>query len=155
MKQWLMSVAAASVLSSVALALCPAGRVRSVTRLVCGIVCALALLSPALTLDISAISAAMASYGQAAQIITQNEEEERKMMERTYIEEKCGAYISDKAEALGLGPVFAAVTARWDEEGLAWYPYEAAMGCQRSAPLERAVEAELGIPAERQRWQSR
>ena len=152
MKQWLIGVTAASVLSSAAIALCPGGRVKSVTRLVCGIVCALALISPLLTVDVTELSAAMAAYGQTAQIITQNVEEERKMMERTYIEEKCAAYISDKAAALGAGPAFAAVTARWDEEDLVWYPYAAEIGCRYSGALSAAVEAELGIPAERQSW---
>lgn len=154
MKQWLISVAAASILSAAALALCPDGRVKSITRLVCGIVCALALASPVLTLDATEISAAMASYGQAAQRITEKAEEERKMLERTYIEDKCAAYISDRAAALGLADVRASVLARWDEDGLAWYPYEAAMSCPENAALSRLIEAELGVPASRQSWLS-
>ena len=154
MRNWLCGIAAASILSSIALMLCPAGRVKSITRLVCGIVCALALISPLTKPDIAGLSAAMASYGREAQIITQNAEEERKMMERTYIEEKCAAYISDKAEELGLAPAYVTVTARWDEEGLVWYPAAAEIGCRYSAELENAVEASLGIAPERMSWQS-
>lgn len=152
MKQWLTGAAAASILSAAALALCPKGRVRSVLRLVCGIVCALALLAPLRTVDITSLSAAMASYGQAAENVTRDGEEERKMLERTYIEEALAAYISDEAAALDLDPAYVTVTARWDEEGLAWYPWEAAIGCEENGALARIMEAELGIPAARQRW---
>lgn len=152
MKQWLVSVAAASILSAAALTLCPEGRVRAVTRLVCGIVCALALASPVLQLDITTLSAAMSAYGQAAQTITFDAEEERKMLERTYIEDKCAAYISDKAAALGIPDAAASVLARWDEEQLVWYPYETAVACAENEALSRIIEAELGVPASRQSW---
>lgn len=147
-----MSVAASSILSALALALCPDGRVKNILRLVCGIVCALALVSPLRSLDITGLSAAMAAYGQRAQIIAENAEEEKKMLERTYIEERCAAYISDKAAAMGVAAGNVTVLARWDEQALVWYPYEAALDCGRNEELSRALEAELGIPAERQRW---
>lgn len=150
MKQWLISVAAASILSAAAIALCPKGRVRQVTRLVCGIVCALALASPVLELDLAGLSASMAAYGQAAQKITENAEEEQKMLERTYIEERCAAYISDKAATLGVPLASVSVLARWDEEAHVWYPYEAAIGCGEDKALSDAIEAALGIPPERQ-----
>lgn len=152
MKAWLMGVTAASVISMVALALCPPGRVRGVTRLACGIVCAMALAAPFLRLDVTELSRAMAGYEQAARKITENEEEDRKLMERTYIEDRCEAYISDKAAVLGVYPVSVSVLARWDGDVLAWYPYEASLGCGKHQALSRIIESDLGIPAERQSW---
>lgn len=152
MKDWLVSVAAASILSAVAAALCPAGRVKAILRLVCGIVCALALISPVAQLDITALSASMEGYGREAQIIAENAEEEKKLLERTYIEERFAAYISDKAAALGVEAGAVTVQARWDDDTLVWYPYEATLGCERSDALSREIEAALGIPAERQYW---
>ena len=153
MNGWLVGVASASVLSAMALALCPGGRVKDILRLTCGIVCALALVSPVAQLDITALSAAMASYERQAQTIAEKEEEEKNMLERTYIEERCAAYISDKAAALGVAAGSVSVLARWDEQGLAWYPYEARLGCERDDVLARLIEADLGIPAARQRWE--
>ncbi len=152
MKEWLVGAAAASVLSALALALCPEGRVKSVLRLVCGIVCALALASPVLRLDVREISAGMAAYGQTARRITENEEEAEKMLERTYIEERCAAYILDKAAALDVPLAGASVLARWDETDRVWYPWEAELDGVYDEALARAIEADLGVPAGSQRW---
>ena len=38
-------------------------------------------------------------------------------LERAVIESECEAYISDRADALGLADTGADVTARWSEEG--------------------------------------
>ncbi len=152
MKEWITGVAAASLLSSLALALCPDGRVKSVTRLVCGLVCALAIVSPLLRLDIESLAAGMAAYEQQAEEITRQTEEDEKMLERTYIEEKYAAYILAKATEVGASVTGASVLARWDEDELVWYPWQATLCGAYSAELSRSIEAELGIPAGRQDW---
>ncbi len=152
MSGWIRGVAAASLLSAIAMALCPPGRVKSVTRLVCGIVCALAVASPLLRLDMGDISAGIAAYEQQAGRIALDAEEEQKMLERTYIEEKCGAYILGKAAETGADVRSVSVLARWDDHALVWYPWEAAVDGAYSDTLSRVIEAELGIPAERQTW---
>lgn len=152
MKQWIYGIAAASLLSSIALALCPAGRVKSVTRLVCGLVCALAIASPLLSLDIDGLAVGMAAYEQQAKKITQEAAEEEKMLERTHIEQQYAAYILAKATETGAVVSDASVLARWDDETLVWYPWEATIGGAYNAALSRSIEAELGIPAQRQNW---
>ena len=59
MRQWISSVAAASVLAALALALTPKGRVRQVTKLVCGVMCALAVVAPVAKLDFGQLAADM------------------------------------------------------------------------------------------------
>ena len=154
MREWILGVFSASLLSAVALALCPAGRVRTVARLVCGIVCALAVAAPLLEVDTAEIAAGMARYRQQAERITLDGEEERKMLERTYIEEECSAYICGKAADMGAELDGAAVQARWDEDGHVWYPWSAAMDGSFDSALSRIVEMDLGIPGERQEWRS-
>ena len=66
MKQWIAGVAAASVLAAMAMALTPPGRVKQVTKLVCGLMCALAVASPAARLDLASFAVGMASYEQRA-----------------------------------------------------------------------------------------
>ena len=152
MRAWITSVFAASMLSSLALVLCPEGRRQEVTRMVCGLVCSLAVASPLAQMDIDSLAAGMAAYGQQAQKITEKEEEEQKLLERTYIEEQCAAYILAKAAQIGAAVESVSVRAQWDDSALVWYPREAVMTGRYDEALTRAVEAELGIPSERQTW---
>lgn len=152
MREWIVGIAAASLLSALALALTPEGRVRQVTRLVCGIVCALAMVSPAAELDIEDLAVGIAEYEQMGQSITQQSEEEAKMLNRTYIEEACEAYILDKAEQADIAVTGVSVTARWDDEALVWYPWQVELEGPYSLWLSQTVEAQLGIPASRQTW---
>lgn len=150
MKSWLEGIAAASVLSFFALMLTPPGRVRFVTRMVCGILCALAVVSPVLELDMDTLSVSLASYGQQARQITESAEEEAKMLERTYIEEECAAYILSKAGDAEVGSV--SVSARWDDDAGVWYPWSAALDCAFHKGLSDRMVSDLGIPVERQVW---
>lgn len=152
MKEWITAVFAASLLSSLALVLCPEGRVKRVTRMVCGLICALAVASPVTRLDPDDLAAGLAAYGQRARAITADGEEEEKLLERTYIEEQCAAYILAKAARLGAAADGVTVQARWDDKALVWVPWSAELPGRRSEALARAIEAELGIPPERQTW---
>lgn len=152
LRDWLLHVTAASILSSAALTLCPPGRPKHVLRLVCGVVCALALASPLTQLDIGSLSAGMAAYGQRAERVTREAEEEKKLLERTYIQDRCAAYILGKAADTGAAVTAATVLARWDDTLRAWYPWQASLTGAYDAELARLIEAELGIPPERQDW---
>lgn len=152
MMEWVRGVFAASLLSSIAMVLAPAGRVKAVTRMVCGIVCALAIASPLLTLDMDAVSVGLEEYREQARILQENGEEEGKLMERTYIEEQCAAYILGKAEESAAAVDSVSVEACWDDEALLWYPWSVQVEGVYNAGLSRAIEGELGVPAERQSW---
>ena len=152
MRQWILGVLSASLMSTLALALCPPGRVRTVTRMVCGLVCALAAASPLVRLQTEDMAAGLAAYGQKAQILAENAEEEGKMQERAYIQEQCAAYICAKAAEKGVLIGGAEVQARWDDEALVWVPWSAAVDGGYSRTLSELIEAELGIPARRQEW---
>ena len=152
MRAWIAGVAAASLLSGMAVALTPAGRVRQVTKLVCALLCALAVAGPLVELDFRSLSAGIALYEQQASRITGQAQEEAKMLDRTYIEERCQAYILAKAAEEGIALEGVTVTARWDEEDMVWYPWTAALDGARDPRLARVLEGELGIPAARQSW---
>lgn len=152
MKEWIMGIVAASVLRAIAMALTPPGRVRSVTGLVSTIVCALALVSPVMEIDLDDLAVGIAEYEQMAEEVVEQAEEETKMLNRTYIEEEYEAYILDKAEETGVAVQEISVTARWDENALVWYPWQVVLGAAYDRTLSQTIEAELGIPAERQEW---
>ena len=144
---WLRALVGAAVFCALALALCPEGRPKRV-------VLAAALLSPVVELDMQALPEALARYGEAARAVAEGAGEEADRLNRTIIERECAAYILDKADALGISAADAAVTARWSEEGF-WYPWESRVSCPEGgrAALSEAIEAELGIPPERQSWE--
>ena len=152
MREWILGIVSASLLSALALSLCPRGRVETVTRMVCGIICALAIASPILSLDPGSLAVGLAEYRRQARILAENEEEEKKMLERTYIEEECAAYICAKAAEIGETVAGAEVTASWDDEALLWYPWSAVVSGEYSARLSALIEGDLGIPASRQEW---
>ncbi len=154
MREWILGVFSASLLSAVALALCPRGRVRTVLRMVCGLVCAMAIASPLMRLDTERIAAEMARCRQQAESISMEGEEERIMLERTYIEEECAAYIGAKAAEKGVEISGASVLARWDEDGLVWYPWSVTVAGAYDPALSNLIERDLGVPAERQAWES-
>ena len=152
---WIRALVGAAVFCALATALCPEGRPKRVLRAACGVVMAAALLSPVAALDTEALPKAMARYSEAARRQAESAAESADRLNRTIIESECEAYILDKAAQLGLDGLWAEVTARWSDEGF-WYPWEARLGRPESgrAELERLIEAELGIPAERQSWEA-
>ena len=152
MRQWIIGIAAASLLSSVAMAITPAGRVRQVTKFVCGLMCALAVASPVVKLDMDAVAAGIAVYGQRAQKTVEQSEEETKMLNRTYIEEQYEAYILGKAAEAGIDVDGVDLTAQWDEGSLLWFPWQVAVDANFDGGLSSLIEAEMGIPRERQTW---
>ena len=152
MREWILGIFSASLLSAMAMALCPKGRVRTVLRMVCGIVCAMAVASPLLRLDTDRIAAEMARWRCQAESITLEGEEEKRRMERTYIEGECAAYIGAKAAENGVEISDASVLARWDEDGRVWYPWSVAVRGAYDHALSNIIERDLGVPGERQEW---
>ncbi len=152
MRQWIIGIAAASLLSSMAMAATPPGRVRQVTRLACGLMCALAVASPVLKLDMTSLALGLAAYEMQAGEIRVQAEEETKMLNRTYIEEQLEAYILGKAAEKGAAVDGVDLSARWDSEELLWYPWQVTVDGAYDAGLSSVIEAELGIPRERQDW---
>jgi hypothetical protein len=157
LREWIMGLAGAAVVTGLALSLTPKGRVRSVMRLVCGAVMIIALIKPVIEFDFDAYSIGLARYRADMEHITASARETSDRLQRTIIEEECSAYILDKAHILGLDCTKAEVTVKWGDEGY-WYPYEAHL--QINGPQEQLnrlaglIEAELGIPRERQHWSS-
>lgn len=152
---WIRALIGAAVFCALAMALCPEGRVKRVLRFACGLVMAAALLFPVLSLDLDYLPKAMARYSEAAKRQTESAADTADRLNRTIIESECETYILDKAAALGFELREAEVTARWSDEGF-WYPWE----CRLSAAegdangLSELIEAELGIPEERQSWEA-
>ena len=150
---WIRTLTGAAIFCAIAFAICPRGRPRQVLSLACGCVMAVALLSPVAGLDMTSLARAAARYNQAARETVSDAQEASRGLERAVIESECEAYISDRADALGVDAAGIAVTARWSVDGF-WYPWECSVGAAYSDALAGSIEAELGIARERISWEA-
>lgn len=151
--EWIRTVAGTSLLCCCAMYLCPKGRVRDALRVVCGVVLALALISPVEEFDFRSYSESLAVYRAQAEDINAMADEAYSSLTRSVIEQEYAAYISDKAAEQGLALSSVTVGVEWGGDGV-WYPLEAYISGteQAKAALMPVIERELGIPEERQYW---
>ena len=152
-RQWLSSIVVVSLLLSVAQTLVPEGSIRRMASFVGGLILLAALLRPLLGADQERLRLDLNGYEQALQ---EAQEElaasgETELAER--IEERTAAYISDKADALGLEVVIR-VEASAGPDGIS-LPEKVELTGPYSRELADFMTRELGIPAERQVWHER
>lgn len=148
LKDWLLGIIAAALAVSLAQALTPEGTVKKIGRLVGGSVLLLAAARPLVGLETLRSTPLTVPVPTVAAAGEQSGEEVMK----TLIAQKAGAYIVDKGRALGLD-CKAEVGVAQDISG--WpVPWEAEISGRWTAgqkkALSRAVEEDLGIPAQRQ-----
>lgn len=154
--QWARSAIFTAAFCAVVLALTPEGRVRKATELVCALVCIFAVLSPIIKIDFSEYSQSLSRYRTDAERLTAQAEDESENLNRLYIEDKCAAYILDKAKLLGAKIESCAVELAWSRDGC-WYPVSASIcgtyTAQQKQMLSDCIEAELGISCAEQKWE--
>lgn len=146
---------ALSVLCGAALSLCPEGGVKRVLNIACSAALLCVIIQPISEFDDSVYALELAKNRQREEALITAGTELSDSLNRLVIEERYEAYILDKAEKLGLEMSGVSVTAEWSMEGL-WVPSSAELRCAENEALRRELsgilEAELGIPAERQQW---
>ena len=152
-KNYLLHVASAGFLLSLALAVVPKGRVQQVARFVGGLVLILTVITPIMKLDTDDLARSISRFHMTIQQDRTGVEIDNRNILAQLIKEQCQAYILDKAEALGFA-VSAEITL--SEEGD--YPYPVSVILQTEASqkerdhLENIIVQDLGIPPERQEW---
>ena len=156
-RQWLVGVTCAAMIVAVADSLTPKGTVKKIGRLVGGLVLLLSVVKPLMGLDYSVLAMSTVTYQQAADTLGEDLSKTNLDLMKTIIGEKTGAYILDKATALGADCQSVTVTCELGEGEM---PYPSAVTVsgaltqgQRSA-LSKVIEADLGIPAARQSFES-
>ena len=141
-RTWLTAVAAVSLLLSVVQYITPKGTLRDTASFIGGLLLLLVLLQPVR-------KAALPDKKQVETYRTKLEEERKKEL-GTLIESETEAYILDKAARMGL-TVRIKVGTEENSEGVP-VPVSAELTGTPSRELSRWIEAELGIPVERQVW---
>lgn len=150
MREWLTAVAAVSLLLSIVQMLVPKGLLRETASFIGGLLLLTVLLRPVLDLDVSTLRLDLSSYQEAVEQRQAELEAEQKETLLDLIEAETQAYISDKAEQLGLS-LHIRVTAEMDAAGVP-IPVQVEIVGRRSDELVQWMETELGIPEERQVW---
>ena len=151
---WLLSITGASVLCALADGLMPAGPVRLVGRLVCGLVLLAVILAPLAQLDLEGGQRWLEEYHLGLEDRTQELERQVDEQMKTIIEQEYAAYIVDKAAELGL-TCTARVSCRAGEEGLFLPERAEVSGFLTEGERERlslVIQEDLGIPEEEQAY---
>ena len=147
---WLTSIVMVTLLLSVAQTLIPEGTIRKIAGFTGGLILLVALLRPVLGADLERLHLDLGDYERASEERQEELASAGNAELKALIESQTAAYISDKANALGLE-----VTVRVEAEaGADGIPVPAAADIQgaRSEELASYMEQELGIPRERQSW---
>lgn len=152
-REWLTGLVVVTILLSVAQTLIPEGSVRKAASFIGGLLLLAALLQPVLKTDLGRLRLDMGDYERAIGQRRAELDGAKKEALAELIEAKTAAYISDKADALGL-PVEARVATEAGEDGIP-VPVSVRLKGPRSAELASYIEGELGIPRERQVWSER
>ncbi|UOO37138.1 hypothetical protein IZU99_07660 [Oscillospiraceae bacterium CM] len=157
-RTWVIGLAGAALITAVAMTVTPEGKTKKIVSLICGLMTILALIRPLKGFDYVSFAKNLASYKQEASAFSADVSDADEKLTRRIIEEKCCAYILDKAESLGITDLDVTVTAAWDDDGY-WYPARAELstnaGLALRASLESRIESDLGIPREKLVWSNR
>lgn len=147
---WLTALVAVTLLLTAAQVLVPEGTFRRLSGFIGGLILLVTLLRPLLGVDLARLDLGLEDYEAAIQERRSELEAAGKSQLTGIIEDRTAAYISDKADALGLA-VTARVTARPGADGVP-VPWHAELTGPRSPELAACIDRELGIPPERQVW---
>ena len=147
-QEWLTSVVMVTMVLSVVQALIPEGQIRKTGSFLGGLILIVVLLRPILGMDAGGVISPE-SYEDRVKNCQEELEQSARSEWETIIERKVAAYISDKADALGL-EISAEVLVDTGDDGLPVLSAE--LAGEPSEGLKTYLEEELGIPRERQVW---
>lgn len=151
---WLLALISAAVLCAVADCLMPAGPVKRIGKLVCGLVLLCAVLQPVVSLDLAGSRAWLESWCEGLELRKAELEELANEERKIVIEQEYAAYIVDKAADMGL-TCTAGVRCRTGEAGLP-IPDEAWVSGRltdvEQSRMTQLIWEDLGVPAERQAY---
>ena len=156
LRDWLLGVLAASLLTAVALAMMPDGPVRSVGRLLGGLLLFLAVVRPVLGFDYGALRDILAGYTAELEETGQALVETQEQLTESIIAQGTDAYIQDKTAELALD---CRVEVTWDWSGDAPVPAQVTVtGDLTPGERETLTQAfceDLGLEPEQVVYQER
>lgn len=154
-KEWIVGLTSVSVLLAAAKTLIPKGSVRQIGEFACGLLLLITMASPLMELDAEALGAALTEHHIAQTQSTGLLAIENTELIKEIIQEKTCAYISDKAEELGL-KCTAEVEYEYSEDGRAFPVSVTVKGDwteEQRRKLERLIESDLAVPKDNQTYE--
>ena len=157
-RSWLLGLTCAAMITALAEALTPPGTVQKIGRLTGGLVLLLSMVQPVLRLDEGTMARALARYRAELSAYDGALEAENQALAKGIIAEQSGAYILDKAGALGITcPLEVEVETQAEEGG--WpvpcgVTVRGGLTAGEREALARQIEADFAIPVERQSYES-
>ncbi|MGM9538821.1 MAG: hypothetical protein ACI3VN_10875 [Candidatus Onthomonas sp.] len=149
LREWLLAVLAASFLTAAAQAVMPEGPVKSVGRLICGLLLFLALARPVLGIQYASLAASIRDYSAQLAETQEGLEETNQRLTESIIVQETATYIQDKSSELGLD-CRAEVT--WDWSGQVPEPSEVTVTGEltdnQQQRFTQALTQDLGLKAE-------
>lgn len=144
-----------SLLCGFLLSICPEGNIKQIAGILSSVILILTVLTPLKAFDFDIYAEKLAEYTEKEKALSERSTEMSERLNRLVIEREYAAYIQDKAEEKGIEVKEAEVQVQWSSEGC-WVPYSAEIYSNAANPLKyemiQLIEADLGIPEERQRW---
>ena len=151
LKTWIIGITVASMLLGAADTMVTQRGIRRVLRLAGGILLIAVLLGPLSELAGEDPGFSVPALSQEARELEEQFAQEQQTALAGIIEEEVAAYISDKAEEMGLS-CEVEVEVEEGEDGLA-LPSVVRVEAPYQEELSRWLESQLDIPAEQQIWQ--
>ena len=148
-REWITSIVMVTMFLSVAQTVIPTGNIRKVFSFVGGLVLMVALLQPILEIDLDHMEFHREHYEDRVRECREELEETAGAEWEMIIEREIAAYISDKADSLGV-EILVQVRAETETDGA--LALSAELTGPMSESLAEYLEQELGIPRERQVW---
>lgn len=152
---YIQTLVCSAVFCFLALALTPEGSGKKAVGIACAAAMMIAVISPIVSIDLSDYSKTLTEYKLKAEEYADSGKTESENLNRLYIQDKCRAYILDKADETGTELAEVTVTAEWSNDGY-WYPHEVRIvsGADENqrARLSDCIQTQLGISVENQDW---
>ncbi len=156
LRGWIIGICAGALICAIAQTISPKNGSGNAVRLACGFMTVALLIGPLKNFDFEEyalhLSAIRAEGGEYASQAISGVDEQLK----TVIEQRCEAYILDKAAELGIENAAADVSAKITDGGKYPYPYSVELGGEAGREqrerLSSFIEGELGVPDGRQYW---
>lgn len=148
-RSWIISLVMVTMLLSVVQSMIPEGRIKKTASFVGGLILMVVLLQPVLKVEGKHLTDQPEAYRRQIERYGEKLEQEACLEWESIISRETAAYISDKANALGLD-ISVEVLVDTGSDGIPVLTAE--LAGEPSEILEQYLAEELGIPRERQVW---
>ena len=149
-KNWLMDVIVVCAVASICYTFVPKGKFQTIIRCGGGILLVMTLIKPLVRMDWTSIGQGYREWEWEIEEKTKEYQMEQNTELELLIEEKCAAYIEEKARSLGV-ECHAKIECT-EQEGIP-LPSNIVLDIPYFEQLSEQIAADLDVPKERQYWQ--